>query len=105
MINKGKNQQIEINEKTFNSRGTKEENRSAELEQVYKVFAFLFQVLVAGQPYFCLIALVVRSQTIVVQAIKSVILIRGEFAIGLSGLFLWKVLSSFCWYCTTNEGF
>ena len=55
IINKGKNQQIEINEKPPNPIGTGEENRSASGAGYY-VFTFLFRVLVAAsRPRFCLI--------------------------------------------------
>ena len=58
IINKGKNWQIEIDEKLPDPIGTKEENRLAG-GAGYCIFAFLFGVLVvANQPHFSLVALV-----------------------------------------------
>ena len=55
IINKEKNRQIEIDEKTPNPVGTEKENGSAG-EVGYYIFAFLFWVLVAaGHPRFCLV--------------------------------------------------
>ena len=42
IINKGKNWQIEINEKLPNPKGTEEENWSAKMKIGYNIFAFLF---------------------------------------------------------------
>ena len=47
IINKRKNRQIEINEKTFDVVKTKEENRSAS-KVGYYIFAFLFRILVVN---------------------------------------------------------
>ena len=104
--NKGKNWQIEIDEKPLNPVGTEEESRSAGGVGYY-VFAFLFWVLmVASRPRFCLIALVslLLGQDIVGQAIGGAVLVGGEVAVGLSGLSLWKVLISFRRCCTANAG-
>ena len=65
IIKKGKNRQIEIDEKPPNPVGTKKEYRSASGAGYY-VFAFLFRVLIAaGHPRFCLVLRDrgVRSQT------------------------------------------
>ena len=95
--NEGKNWQIEIDEKPLSLMGTEEESRSAGRAGYY-VFAFLFWVLVvAGQPRFCLVALVglLLGRGIVGRAIRGVVSVGGEVAVGLSGLSLWKVLISF----------
>ena len=56
IINKQKNQQIEIDKKPPNLRGIEKENRLAGVEIGYDVFAFLFQMLVAAsRPRFRLV--------------------------------------------------
>ena len=104
--NEGKNRQIEINEKPPNPVGTKKESRSADGAGYY-VFSFLFWVLVVtGRPHFCLVALIglLLGRGIVGRAIGGAVLVGGEVAIGLLGLFLWKVLISFRKCCTVNAG-
>lgn len=56
----------------------------------YYIFTLLFEVLIAGQSRFCLVALVglLLSWGIVSWAIKSTVSIKGEIAISLLGLFL-----------------
>ena len=100
------NRQIAVDEKPPNPRGTEEENRSAEVETGYDVFAFLFRVLVAGQPRFHLAALVglLRRRAIVGPAIGGAVSTGGEVAVGLSGLSLWKALNSFRRCCTADAG-
>ena len=85
MINKGKNQQIEINKKPLNPEGIEEENRSAAVKPGYNVFAFLFRVLVAGQLRFYLAALINSQRG---RAVGDVVSTKGEVIIGLLGLFL-----------------
>ena len=102
--NKGKNRQIEINEKPPDPVGTEEENRSAG-GAGYCVFAFLFGVLVvAGRPRFCLVALVglLLGRGIVGRAMGGAVLTGGEVAVGLLGLSLWKVPISFRRCCSTD---
>ena len=85
---------------------SKEENRSTDGAGYY-VFAFLFKILVvAGWPRFFLVALVglLLGQDIVSWSIGDVMLTGGEVAIGLLGLFLWKVPISFWKYYTANIG-
>lgn len=87
MINKEKNQQIEINENAPNQRGIEEKNQLAGVKIGYNVFAFLFQVLVAsGRPHFCFVVLV--SKTTKSQAIERVVLEGREIVVGLLGLSL-----------------
>ena len=69
--------------------GTEEENRFAG-GAGYCVFAFLFQVLVAGLPRFCLVALVglLLGRGIVSRAMGGAVSTRGEVTVGLLGLSL-----------------
>ena len=88
--NKEKNWQIEIDKKPLDSVGIEEENRSTSGSS-YFVFAFLFEVLVvAGQPRFCLVALVglLLGQSIVGQAMGDAVSTEEEVAVGLLGLSL-----------------
>lgn len=85
MINKRKNQQIEINKKALNPKGTKEENRSAKVKISYNIFIFVFQVLVASGPHFWLTALVGLLRG---QVIGGMMVIGREIALGLIELFL-----------------
>ena len=85
MTNKGKNRQMEIDEKSPNPKGTEEENRSAAVEPGYNIFIFLFRVLVASQPRFCLVVLVGLLRS---QAIGGALLTGGEVAVGLLELSL-----------------
>ena len=105
--NKGKNQQIEIDEKPPNPVKTEDKSRCAGGAGYY-VFVFLFWVLVIdGRPCFYLVALVglLLGRVIVSWAIKDMVSTGGEIAVGLLGLSLWKVPISFWRCCTINVGF
>ena len=104
--NKGKNRQIEIDEKPPDPVGTEEENRSVG-GAGYCVFAFLFGVLViAGRPRFRLVALegLPLGRGTVSRAIGGEVSTRKEVAVSLLGLSLWKVPISCRRCCTADAG-
>ena len=68
----------------------------------YYVFAFLFRVLVACRPRFCLAIL--ASGAFKSQAIGEAVSAGGEVAVGLLGLPLWKVWISFHRCCIADAG-
>lgn len=71
IINKGKNQQIEINKKFLDPVGTEKKNRSAD-KKSYILFGVL---VIIGQLHYCLVALVslFLGESIMNQAIEDIV--------------------------------
>lgn len=98
-----KNQQIKIDEKPSNLVKIEKENNLQTRKVGDYVFAFWFQMMMACQPCFYLIVL--ASGATKNRAIGREVSVRGEMAICLLGLFLWKVWISFCKCYTADTSF